>query len=136
MANSSGENSGHADPWPSECNGVPVVNTIQGTRVFVTDLAALMAAADAGTPIDAFCGMEKVALPSELYFHPGGDVLGRDVEAGNYLSRYSLTKIANGKVFVTGTQLLAIGPTISGGRGVVGSNLVALSHAHGYLIVQ
>ena len=80
--------------------------------------------------------MEKVALPSELIFHPGGDVLGRDVENGNYLSRYSLTKIANGKVFVTGTQSLAIGPTISGGRGVVGSNIVALSHSHGYLLVQ
>ena len=128
--------SGHADPWPTECNGVPVLSTVQGTRIFVTDLNALFAAADAGTPIDAFCNMEKVALPSEIIFHPGGDVLGRDVDSGNYLSRYSLTKIANGKVFITGTQKLAIGPAISGGRGVLGSNLVALSHSHGYLIVQ
>ena len=128
--------SGHADPWPTECNGVPVVTTVQGTRVFAVDLGTLHAAADAGTPIDAFCDMEKLALPSELTFHPGGDVLGRDVESGNYLSRYSLTKIANGKVFVTASKKLAVGPSVSGGRGVVGTNFVALSHAHGYLIVE
>jgi hypothetical protein len=128
--------SGHADPWPSECNGVPIMNTIQGTRVFATDLNALHQAAETGQPIDAFCNMEKMALPSELVFHPGGDVLGRDQTVGNYLSRYSLTKIANGKIFVTGTKELAIGPAISGGRGVIGSNLVVLTHSHGYLIVQ
>jgi hypothetical protein len=128
--------SGHADPWPSECNGIPIMNTIQGTRVFATDLNALHQAAETGQPIDAFCNMEKMALPSELIFHPGGDVLGRDQTVGNYLSRYSLTKIANGKIFVTGTKELAVGPAISGGRGVLGSNLVVLSHSHGYLIVQ
>ena len=127
---------GHADPWPSECGGVPVANTIQGTRVFVTGLDAINQAVETGQPVDAFCKAQALALPPSLRFHPTGDILGRDVEAGNYLTRYQWTKLANGVVFLTGTKILADGPAISDGRGVVGSNLVVLSHSHGYLIVQ
>lgn len=127
---------GHADPWPSECQGVPGNNLLSGTRVFVADLNAIDEAAEKGEPLDAFCDLQPLDLPPQLRFHPSGDILGRDTEQANYLTRYHWTKLANGVVFITGSEQLADGPAISDGRGVKGTNLVILSHSHGHLLVQ
>jgi hypothetical protein len=126
---------GHADPWPTECGGIPVNTPKQGTKVFAFSLANLEEAAGLFEQVDAFCNSQKLDLPSDLHFLPSGDLLGQDPANGQFLSRYIWTQF-NGIVLIKDVKPIALGPKILAGRGVPGTNLIVLQHQHGFLVVQ
>jgi len=128
--------SGQADPWPGECDGVPVATPKQGTKIFALALAEIVQAAQSLTPIDAFCTAQALDLPPDVNFLPNGDILGQQLSADQYLTRYSWTKLANGVVFLTQSKPVTLGPTFVAGRGVPGGNLIVLQHQYGYLVIQ
>ena len=132
---------GYSEAWPA-CEPPPEGEepppTTAGQKVLALPWTAVMAAKDAGSPVNAQCQGQTLALPPGFKSLPGGLVLtlGTPTSPNEGLSVQTITSDGESGLQLTTARTLTTGARFIDANRVGTSDFFVLRYADGYLLVN